>query len=718
MPSIQIADSFSAAVDATLPDTSALGKTPGSVVQFARGDVIAALSLPLDQVQLNNLSLDFTWQPSLTLAGGSATFIGGLTQGGELDLYKPSADGRGLLFPADQFGRSIPMGQAIYLALSFHLSAAATPGGTAGTFTLTLASAAQATAKLYLPFVPAADRSFPTLKHCLETLFSTYSLPSRLDELLALPPGAVFTFDSTGSVAFTASLDLLAAVNPTASPGFAATSGPIAVSAGPSATVSGGFTLSGEFLVRLWKRDDGTLELGYYKRQGTSFTVSFDAAVGADATVGGHDLIANLYGLLGDTGKLDPAWLQAHVPASVAGDVRAAYEAAVARKLSIEFDAECDTSLTDQAAFSWSFDLRDAATTAHIALLDALQGNLSSLLSGSLPAGVTSVGSVLEKIRKSKRAFTFNFLGLYDHASIQEAVLTLSAKVSEDGQLILTDQAHLTRLSAEATPLVRSTPLGSVVAEDCAATVGYAVAFGHFAPQLQMSYRYFSLKSNSRISDLSLFLDTVAELLNEDVTPPWKQTLEASARSQTTSLLTSLTYDVATAKSLFLDANGNARDLNSYRRIGRKALLRTPGLGLNPAFAQALSDDAKWQALVDAGAPDNVYLALGADATNPPLWARLSSDWLTHVVFWAAAMHDAAEAFAALAQYVAANPNLSPLQDTGFAARRQSFATKLANAIKQTPMFHDALGILTLALAAPPAHRSATVSYGTQTVTY
>ena len=717
MPSISIVDSSSAIVDATILDTSLLGKTPSSILRFVRDDIVGALSQPLDQVQIKSLTLGFNWRPSVIFAGGSATFIGGPTTGGELDLYKPSPDGKGLLFASDQFGRNVPLEQNFFLALSFHLAVGATPAGTPGAFTLTLVSSAAATAKLYLPFGPAADKSFPTLKHCLETLLSAYTLPSKLDDIIAMPSGAVFTFDTLGSLGFTAALDLLAAVNPTASPGFSAGSGPLKVTAGPSVTVSGGFTLSGEFQVRLWKRDDHTLELGYFKKQGSSFTVDFDAAAAVGAKVGGYDILATVYGLLGDSGKLDPAWLKAHVPDAVADEVSAAYKAAVQKKLSIEFDAECDTSLTDEAAFSWSFDLSPAATTAHTALLEALHGNISPLLTGPPPAGVTSAGSVLDKIRTTKRAFTFNFLGLYDHASIQEATLTLSTRVSDDGQLIFTDQAHLVRLSADATPFIKAAPLQSVIAEDCVATVGYAAAFGHFIPQLQVAYSYFSLKTNARTSDLALFLDTAAQLLGKDQTGPWAQILQAGARSQTASLLAALTYDVVTAKAIFLDASGNPRDAKDFQSIGRQALLLTPGLGLNPAFTQAMHDDAKWQALLNAGSPDNVYLALGADATNPPLWAKLSFDWLTHVSFWASAMHDAGGALEAISQYLAQHPDLSPIADTDFQTRRQSFATKLQSAIKKTPMFDDSLGIITLSLAATPAHTAATVSYAAQSIT-
>ncbi len=189
-------------------------------------------------------------------------------------------------------------------------------------------------------------------------------------------------------------------------------------------TIGGGFTLSGEIETRIWKKSASVVQIGYYKKQGSSFAVSFDASVGADVTVGGYDIIAKLYGLLGDSGKLDSTWLSTHVPSSVADDVQTAYESAVETKFSIAVDQECDTSVIDQAAFSWNFDLSALDAAGRGALTDAFKGDLTGLISnGDLPAGISKAGSVLDRTSETKHTFSFNFLGLFDHASVQDATL-------------------------------------------------------------------------------------------------------------------------------------------------------------------------------------------------------------------------------------------------------------------------------------------------------
>jgi hypothetical protein len=148
MANISITDSSAAIVDATILDTSLLGKTPASVLKFLRSDVIGALNQTVDKVQLNSAALGFSYQPSFPVAGGSAKFTGGGSLTGEIDLYQPAAGASSPLFATDQFGADIDMKGNVYAALSLQLSVEADLDGAPGAFTLTLANSASATAKL------------------------------------------------------------------------------------------------------------------------------------------------------------------------------------------------------------------------------------------------------------------------------------------------------------------------------------------------------------------------------------------------------------------------------------------------------------------------------------------------------------------------------------------------------------------------------------------
>ena len=720
MATITLTDTSSASVNATVFDDSVLGKTPASVVHFLRSNVIGALGQTLDQIQINSLSIGFDYEPSFSLSGGTAKFTAGGGPTGELDLYKPAAGGASSpLFPTDQFGTDIEMESNYYLALSFQLGVTAGASATPGAFTLTPSSSATGSAKLYLPFGRGATGSYPTLKSALETLFGLFGFPSSAGDLSKWPTGAVFAYDAQGSVGFQTQVNFLTAVNPTATPGLSTSFGPISITAEPSVTIGGGFTLSGEIETRIWKKSATVVQIGYYKKQGSSFTVSFDASVGADVTVGGYDIITKIYGLLGDSGKLDSAWLSAHVPSSVAGDVQAAYESAVETKLSIAIDEECDTSVTGQAAFSWNFDLSALDAAGQRALADVIKGDLTHLMgSGDLPAGITKAGSILDRTGEAKHTFSFNFLGLFDHATVQEATLDMSAKVSDDGQLILTDTAHLTRLAATATPFVKSDQLRNVFAEDCVATIGYAVSFGSFVTTLKVGYSYFSYKSKARQADLQLFVDTATQLGEANAASDWAGTLQSNSASQAASLFASLNYDGITGRDLFIDQGANPRSIADYEEVARNALGNTPGLGLSSQFVAKLNDPAIWQQLLNAGTSQNFNQILGVDLADPPQWAEISFSWTLHAVFWASAMHSTGQALQGVLQYLTQNPGIYPLHDAGFLSRRKTFASQLQSAIQKAPLFDDALGLMTIFDAATPLSKTVSITYAGTTKTY
>ena len=719
MADITLTDGSSLSTNASVFDGSVIGKTPSAVIHFLRSDIVGILDKPLDQVQLNSISLGFTFEPSLPLPSGTANLSAGGGLSGEMDLYKPSAAGNlSPLFPKDQFGTDIEMGNQYYLALGFQVTAKVDGTATPGAFTLKLNVGATGAATLYLPFAPTGS-NYPTLKSAIESICESFLIPLSTGQIENLKPGSVFTFDYQGTVGFTGSVNLLAAVNPTSSPGVSTSAGPISIQAGPSITIGGGFSLTGEFEVRIWRKAERVFQLGYYKKRNSSLTVSFDMSAGLDVMVGGFDVLSKVYGLLGDSGILDSNWLKAHVPQQVADDVASAYKTAVQTKLSIAIDAECDTSLTDQVAFSWNFDLGTAGSDTETAFEKVLLGDLTSLMTDSvLPAGVTKAGSVFDRLKDNKHTFTFNFLGLFDHTSVQESILENVTKVSEDGQLIMTDTAHVTRLSADATPLVKSDQLRRVFAEDCAATIGYVSSFGSFAPQISVNYGYFDYLSRARSTDLELFVETATALGLNAAASDWAITLELKSSSQTASFFASLGYNGSTASRLFLDGQGNGRTVDDFQSVARRATLATPGLGLDPNFRNCLQNDLRWQQICAAGSASNFYAVIGVDQINPPASSVVAYTWTFHIIFWSSAMQSAGQGLEAVRTYLKENPEVYPLHDKEFLKRRKAFANQLMKAINETPLFHDALGIMTMYLAAPPASRSVAINYAGVSKTY
>ena len=721
MSTISLTDNSALNLNETIADDSTLGATPTATLHFLNSQVLGVMDQPLDKVDLATLSIGFTYQPAFTLSGSAGKFTAGGGAAAELDLLKLSKPGgKNPLFPSDQFGTDIEMNGNCYLALGFELSGAAGLNETQGAFLLKTNASAKSSAKLYLPFAPDPAGKFPTLQSAFGKLCAAYTLPSSIADVLKLPAGSVFAYDAQGTVSMSGQWNLLTAVNPTASLGVTTSTGPIKITAGPSLSLGGGISLTGEFQIRLWNKGGNRIQLGYYKKQGATWSVTFDAGASAGVTVGGYDVIAKIYSLLGDSGKLDPAWVKANIPDSVAKDVKTAYEAAVQTKLAIAIDAECDTSTTDQVAFSWEFDTAAIGQEAQDAFTATIHGDLSRLMhTASLPAGVKAAGSVFDRLTTTKHTFQFNFLGLFNYASVQTASLDMNMKASDDGQVVITDKATLSRLSATATPMVKSDLLRKALAEDFVATMGYCASFGRVETQLQLSYTYYQYEHKANRSDLQTFV-SIATVLTGSAVPQaeWDPILKLGAHSQSASVLASLAYDNAAATALFLDQTAAVRSANDYAKIARNALALTPGLGLHDTYVASLKDDAKWKTLADAGAVNNFYLALGVSTINPPAWATVAYDWTQHVRVWSSAIHSASQALEDTLQYLKANPTLDPRLDDGFQQRRQTFASQLKRAVQSTSLFDDALGVITIHLAAPPKTENVVIHYGGTTKTY
>ncbi len=152
--------------------------------------------------------------------------------------------------------------------------------------------------------------------------------------------------------------------------------------------------------------------------------------------------------------------------------------------------------------------------------------------------------------------------------------------------------------------------------------------------------------------------------------------------------------------------------------MARQALALTPGISLNETFVSFLKNDAKWQQLVDAGAPGNFYALLGADQVAPPVWAQAAYAWKKHILLWAPAMHSAAQALQEVRAYAASKPDLQPLTDAEFIQKRKSLASQLSAAVQAAPLFHDALGIVTIQLAAKPSSTMLSISYAGKSTVY
>ena len=225
-------------------------------------------------------------------------------------------------------------------------------------------------------------------------------------------PGTVNVTGLSGSIAFSGSYSLPASVHALASSDLPFNY-KINVNPGASLTIAGEIALSGEFVVRSHKISETELQLGIYKKKGSSLTATFSAGAGLEADFGrptstdgvSRDLISTFF----KTALPGVRPEQAGIVGDRANALRGVLSDSIDRSLSIAMNVACSASTTDEASVVYLIDLAsgDQAKT-DAALGSALKGNWTAL--ESLP-NARALRNVFRETHDFQHSININLLG-------------------------------------------------------------------------------------------------------------------------------------------------------------------------------------------------------------------------------------------------------------------------------------------------------------------
>ena len=680
MATISLTDEFSVPQPIDIPDTSALGHTPTSVIHFIKTDVLKAFDTPIDKVDLGSVAVGLIYTPTLPLAVGNGTFHLGGGATGEFDIIKAPSPSKPepprSLFPDDALGDdAISLEGCCYVKLSFSLVLSAS--GKEAVDALTLKQSAQGTgsASMYLRFEPDAGQ-YPTLREAFKESLARFMLPSDGASLKLLPPGCVFLYEASGSLTVSGSVNLIAAVNPTAAVGVKETFGQVTVTAGPSLTLGGSVTITGDFQVRIRSLAASLIRIGYYKKRGSTFAVTFDASVSANVSVAGTDVVSAIFGMLGPSSKVSDQWLKDNGGTEVSSQVQEVVKQAVQTKLQIAMDMECDASISEAVAFLYNFDMGALDATGQTLLDKLLKGDISALNTGALPVGITAESNLVERIHSDKHIFTLHFLGILNFASIEEFAVKSTLKYSDDGSLCITDQATGSRLGA--TTKVSGNKLSQILVETFVATASYAVSMGRFSPKLEMKYLFYKYKGNASKSDLASFVLRASELpVDKTTVSQWNQLVINDNGVFGTAIFVDLEYDTATATQMFLDVSGNVRPRADYISFARTAVGQSVLGDSDSQYLGKLTENATWQNL-----DDNGYNAI-IPGLNSAQTATIQIEFFD-LRNWATAMQKVAQVVKQMVQFSNAYAGSNLQSDSTFLALRTKLGGALSAIVRKT----------------------------------
>ncbi|MDR3704015.1 MAG: hypothetical protein P4L56_30480, partial [Candidatus Sulfopaludibacter sp.] len=410
MTTIKLTDQFGLDLDAQPAESSALLKYFQQLpsLQITNLDLSKVGGLTLDQPALRSLTAGVCLSepvslgagaPALLVAGGAHARLAVITDTDDLPGQDDSIKN-----PPD----------TCYVSFGMDASASADVSVTSGELTFGAMPASKVELVSYSRF---PLKSGVTLAQAVQQTVAGFAIPASAADLADLPAGQIARVALTGELTVSGTANLLAVTNPLASASLPAPLPVVSVSAGGSATVGVSCEIETEFEIVARKLDSGAVRLGWYRKNGSSVTVTAAVSEGISAGFGTTDLFSQVIGLISADPKADLKELaSAGVPKEQAEAIQSAVKACACRKLEIAVSSAFTVS--DSKAATFLYEIVPAALTAEsrTAVDQALRGDLTGLHATALP-GVSCVRSIWDAVRKTSVVLNVNLLGILNYRS-------------------------------------------------------------------------------------------------------------------------------------------------------------------------------------------------------------------------------------------------------------------------------------------------------------
>lgn len=640
MPSFKVTDQLGVDIDVEPNPDSGLALYAKELTRFRLPEVNWArmANLPLEDAPLNTggagLSFD---QPVPIGSAGELTIGAGIS--GRLRLFRPVD---GALFASGLSGDPIPIEpEEAYLAISIKASVSGRASNAAGRLGFGVDAGRDVTITNYRPFAtgtPFAD--------AFRESVAGFVFPATVEDLKRIPTRGVVTAEGQGQLRFSGDVDMLTLSNPLATLSLPAPAGEVRVAPGGSVTIGASYVLSSEHQVRLYRKAPGSVQIGYYRCGSGEFSIRASARAGAGVRVRNYDPFAMVVRAISADAAADEDALERAGPSGREIDsIRSAVEAAIDRKLELAARFELGSLSRRDAAFLYEVDLGTLDSAGFEIVERALQCNLPPLIEAGelLPPGIRMIRSVLGTLRRRKQTLKVNLLGIYNFVSISQ--LALSGSVLYEpatGDLVITDTATAQRVQASALNFGADTQkLRNVLAESFLITAVYRS--GKIAlplPELRVTQTYFELHNATNRQTMKDNLD-IAWALGLISASQQQNALEGTEDFGRSTVYAEASYGESQTAALFMNQDGEAREVEEYEAAGRRAIamLIQPG-DPNEYRRIPATDDATWKRMKSLGQPGFRQIFPGYSHLQVE---TLIADY-SLIVWWSRSMADLAAA--------------------------------------------------------------------------
>lgn len=722
MPDIQITDDLGKSAPNVKIDLS----QPSSLLKYAQAellhlavapDFIQRASQPLTTAAPNPISFQLSLQHKFQL-GNTKPEID-LTPSAQATIRVNATRGSNL-FEKDPFrvASTVP-DQTGYVSLALQGGLDLGVSGSSGDLTFGFGANGSIDIEHWKAFPLGAGE--PTLGAATGQMISGFVIPADIDDLNRLGVNDVCTVSGQGNLKISAGFNVSVAPNPLASVSLPLNAGTLDVKTGAMAGISASFSIAGSYQVRVRRTSADTIELGFYKEQGTTLKTDLTASAGVSAKAAGADLLPALLGAISKDPNDDATRKLFQDGGLTQGEI-ATLTGAIKDSLDHSLQASIDLALSsmtdDQAAFQYEIRPAQLDADSSAAVHRTLEADLSGLTAletgnpGAVIApGVKLLSSVLTTVRKQQTTLKVNLFGLVNFISLSD--LIRKCVVVEDpgtGYLTIADSATGDRINAEVEPMRRAEALRKATFESLMLTATYRVSTTVSMTGLSSHDFHFAFNDNTKTAVLADYLNwlVVMNLLTKQQRDDALKNFPGTGPS---TCLLRTEFDDTACQTLFFQSPGQLWDRKHYLDLGRQALraLIDPNNSAIDKFRYALLDQ-HWPAAVETGPTDGLAALVGlhlTESSGQMITPFLIGDVYT-IAWWATAMQTAGEAMLDMQKFIAGANPATLAGSHEFASRRDQLQKKMAGAIANSRMrFDEPWGLISLFWAAGSVGASA-----------
>jgi hypothetical protein len=677
MADIKITSNFGLSEDLQIRDDSPLAKVKFTTLLSAGKEFFQEFTKPIDKADLKRLGFGATATSPNLLNGAipSLTLSAGINFG--LDIFT-SADGS--LFGKDLFALTIPIqADQAWLGVEVDVLAKVTLTGSADSVGVCLETDSALKCTTFSSF-SATNGALPLLSAACLVGFNQFSMTASPTDIRQQPAGTVNQTELSGTITTKVALNQPYTLNALASANlpFSATA-----SIQPNLTLqlTGSITITGDFIFRSYKISDAVVQVGVYKKHGSTLGAQFTASVGVGGNIGSTDVLGALLNLALPGVNAAPSL----IPKADSDSLNKVIKDSINRSITADLNASCSAAYTDEAAAVYEINLSGGAPEAtDAALKSALSGNWMALEALANARRIRNI--VLDTVEK-KSSITLNLFGVYSATSYMDYVKTCTVLSDESGQVSIIDKVNANRISAASAPYASdSQKLRRALMEDFVCTATYAVVSEKLKLQLSVLQSYLDYQQSMSRDEMNQNIQ-IGSLLGLIPKGALDAKLNASRSFPHAYIAVTVRYTTDAIMTMFFSdpIHRIVRTRDQLEQVGRETMIGmlNPDDPIDKARIAILQDANLWAAMDTNGNTSAFDTIDGLSNLAPPLLAAVISDWVS-IRWWANAVDKVGPILGDTLKILAEKAVADPSHDPDFIKQRSQLANVLGSVTRNT----------------------------------